>query len=330
MYLCRLKGKFIRMKTLFFKSEKLTGFPATHPETGPVAATVGFFDGVHLGHRFLIGQMKEIAAETGLPSAVVTFPEHPRKVLDTRYCPELLNSFEEKLQHLEDTGIDYCFVTDFTKELSQLSAQAFMQKILAEKLSVRELIAGYDHRFGKDRTAGIEEYTVYGEKAGIRVSQAQSLQVSGNYVSSTRIRNLILSGDMAYASQLLSYRYKMEGIVISGNQLGRKLGFPTANIKTNPDHKILPSIGIYAVWVYVNNAKYKGMLYIGHRPTIENNHELRIEVHLLDFSGNLYNQKLTLEFVDFLHHDEKFDSLEALQKQLAADKKQTAEVLIEN
>ncbi len=292
-----------------------------------VAATVGFFDGVHRGHRFLIEQLQKSGKEKKLPTAVVTFPVHPRKVLDNGFCPELLNSFEEKLSLLESTGADYCFVMNFTRELSQLSAQDFIQQVLFKQLNVQSLLVGYDHRFGKDRKDGIKAYMKYGKQVGMDVIEAASLYVEGQHVSSTRIRKLLSLGDVKTASLLLSYPYKLEGIVVVGNQLGRSIGFPTANIHISNPEKIIPSVGIYAVWVYVSIKKYMGMLYIGSRPTIENINELRIEVNLLDFSDDLYNQTISIELIEFLRKDEKFASLEALKNQLILDKENTQKIL---
>ncbi len=289
----------------------------------PIVATVGFFDGVHQGHRFLIEQLKNAAKKQGLPSAVITFPVHPRKVLDKTFCPELLNSFEEKLIHLANTGIDYCLVLDFSKELSQLSAKEFIQNILHRQLHVNELIVGYDHRFGKDRSEGIKEYTQYGKEINIQVTKAKSLKIGNVFISSTVIRNLLHTGNIKRSSKLLSYNYLLKGTVIAGDHLGRNFGFPTANIHPLTPEKVVPTVGIYVVYVHINNLRFRGMLYIGSRPTIKDTKETRIEVHILDFSGDIYGQTIIVEFISFLRKDKKFNSLEELKTQLEQDQLST-------
>lgn len=292
-----------------------------------VAATVGFFDGVHSGHRFLIEQLKNIAREKGLPSAIVTFPIHPRKVLQSDFQPDLLNDFQEKLFQLSGTGIDYCFVIDFTEELSQLTAKDFIRDILFQKLHVKILLVGYDHKFGKDRLGDVDQYIIYGKECRMEVIKATPLVCSQAYVSSTLIRKLLGEGKIKEANKMLTYSYSLEGIVVDGNKLGRKIGFPTANIELLEKNKLIPPMGVYAVWVYFNHFRYKGMLYIGNRPTIPQQEGLRIEVNLLDFNKNLYGEKLTVELVEFLREDMKFDNLEELVNQLEKDRILTEKIL---
>ena len=234
-----------------------------------LVATIGFFDGVHLGHRFLIDEMKEIAKARNLPSAVITFPEHPRAVLHADYQPKLLNSFEEKLQQLETTGVDYCIVLDFTIELSRLSAKEFITSILAKSLHVKTLLIGYDHRFGHDRTDGFEQYVVYGTECGIEVLKASPYDEGNTAVSSSEIRKLLQAGNVAEAAYLLTYPYQLLGHIVSGYKVGRTLGFPTANIRVDEPFKVIPGIGVYAVWVTFDGKTYMGMLNIGVRPTID-------------------------------------------------------------
>ncbi len=292
-----------------------------------IAATVGFFDGVHRGHRFLISQLKDIALRSGLPSAVVTFPVHPRKILQSDYQPELLNNFEEKLFQLSSTGVDYCFVVDFTKELSELTAEQFIQEKLRKELKIKKLIVGYDHRFGKGRTDDFEDYKVYGKACGMDVFRAKQLKEEYIHISSTTIRKLLKEGKMRGAAEILSYNYTLEGVVIAGNQMGRKMGFPTANLRITEAYKVIPSEGIYATKVYFEDQVYKGMTYIGNRPTLFSEGEKRIEVHLIDFSGNLYNKNLKIEFVDYIRDDMQFDSMESLEKQLHQDKTEIIRIL---
>lgn len=285
-----------------------------------LVATIGFFDGVHLGHRYLIEEMKRVAKQRNLPSAVITFPEHPRTVLHADYQPKLLNSFEEKLEHLAATGIDYCIVLDFTIELSRLTASEFIHSLLADKLHVKTLLIGYDHRFGHDRTDGFEQYVDYGAACGMEVLKASRYTEGEAAVSSSEIRTLILAGQVEKATELLTYPYQMRGSIVSGYKVGRTLGFPTANIQVDEPFKVMPGIGVYAVWVYMEDKRYKGMLYIGNRPTLDNGDNITLEVNILNFSGDIYNNMLTVSFIYYVRGDIRFDTLEELKDQLAEDR----------
>ena len=291
-----------------------------------VMATIGFFDGVHLGHRFLIDEVKAAAAQRGLPSAVITFPTHPRSVLQQAYQPRLLNSFADKLRLLATTGVDYCIVLDFTEALSQLSAEAFL-RILATQWRVKGLVIGYDHRFGHDRRDGFEQYVEYGQRWGIEILKAAAFDAGHTAVSSSEIRRLVQEGKVERAAQLLTYAYHISGRIVSGYKVGRTLGFPTANIQPDDPMQLLPGIGVYAVWVEVAGQRYKGMLYIGSRPTLDNGTQLSIEVHILHFSGDIYNDPIRVFFAHFVRGDEKFDSLEALKAQLMRDREVVDQLL---
>ena len=291
-----------------------------------VMATIGFFDGVHLGHRFLIDEVKAAAAQRGLPSAVITFPTHPRSVLQQAYQPRLLNSFADKLRLLATTGVDYCIVLDFTEALSQLSAEAFL-RILATQWRVKGLMIGYDHRFGHDRRDGFEQYVEYGQRWGIEILKAAAFDAGHTAVSSSEIRRLVQEGKVERAAQLLTYAYHISGRIVSGYKVVRTLGFPTANIQPDDPMQLLPGIGVYAVWVEVAGQRYKGMLYIGSRPTLDNGTQLSIEVHILHFSGDIYNDPIRVSFAHFVRGDEKFDSLEALKAQLMSDREVVDQLL---
>lgn len=292
----------------------------------PIVATVGFFDGVHTGHKYLIEQLKEEAEKKGLPAAVITFPVHPRLVLNTDYRPALLCGFEEKLKHLDAAGIDICIVLDFTKEMSLLSADDFISQILKNKLDVNTLLIGYDHRFGHDRKDGFPEYVAYGRKVGIDVVQAQELS-STNHVSSSRIRRLLGEGDIRKANKLLGYNYTISGKIVEGFKVGRTIGFPTANIQIWEDFKVVPAFGVYAVHVLADNDKYGGMLYIGKRPTLHNGDNISLEVNIFGFDGDLYGKDLTTEFIEFVRPDEKFPNLEILLEHIRQDKENVAEII---
>ncbi len=286
----------------------------------PLVATIGFFDGVHLGHRFLINELREVAREHNLPSAVITFAVHPRVVLHTDYQPKLLNSFDEKVRHLEETGVDYCIVLDFTLELAALSANQFIASLLTGQWQVKTLLIGYDHRFGHDRADGFEQYVVYGAAYGMDVIKASSYTEGQQAVSSSEIRRRLAGGEVENAAHLLTYPYQLKGTIIAGNKIGRTLGYPTANIQVDEPFKIIPGVGIYAVWVEWEDKRYKGMLYIGDRPTIDDKGILALEVHILDFAGDLYNKDITVSFIRYVRGDVKFESLEALSEQLTRDR----------
>jgi len=292
----------------------------------PLVATIGFFDGVHKGHKYLIEQLKQEAASKGLPSAVITFPVHPRKVLNADYQPALLCGFDEKIKRLSETGIDYCVVLDFTQEMSQLSAEDFIKKILKQKLHLDTLLIGYDHRFGHNREDGFEQYVQYGKEAGIEVLQAKELS-SSQHISSSRIRRLLGEGDIKKANELLGYNYTISGKIIEGFKVGRTIGFPTANIKIWEDYKVIPAFGVYAVYVLTVEEKYGGMLYIGKRPTLHNGDDISLEVNIFDFDGDLYGKALTVEFIEFVRPDEKFQSLEILRENIRHDKEKICAIL---
>ena len=296
-----------------------------HPQS-PTVATIGFFDGVHLGHRFLIQQVKVAATQTGWQSSIITFPVHPRQVIQSEFQPQLLSSPEEKIELLASTGVDNCILLPFTRELSQLTAYEFMQ-LLYDKYKVRMLVIGYDHRFGHNRTETFEDYCRYGRELGIHIMQATAYSQEQDKVSSSAIRRALLSGDIRTASKFLGYHYYLEGTVVDGYKVGRKIGFPTANLRVDFPNKLIPSIGVYAVYVYVNGEKHKGMLNIGYRPTINNGTDLSIEVHILDFQGDIYHQKMRIEFIDFLRPEEKFNSVDELVLQMQKDKEDTIRVL---
>lgn len=292
-----------------------------------LVATVGFFDGVHLGHRHLIKQVREEACRQNLPSTVITFPVHPRKVLQKDYQPALLCGFDEKLGQLATTDIDYCVSLPFTQELSQLSAKEFMAKVLKEKLRVDTLLVGYDHRFGRNREDDFSDYIRYGNELGINVIQATELQFDSQDVSSSKIRRLLKEGAVAEANSLLTYNYTLSGKVVEGYQVGRTIGFPTANMRAWERYKVVPELGVYAVLVHVREEIHEGMLYIGTRPTLHSDNEISVEVNIFDFNADLYNQSLTVEFIDFIRPDKKFASLDDLVVQIHQDKASVKERL---
>ena len=280
------------------------------------ALTIGFFDGVHQGHRYLLQQLEELAAANGLSAAALTFDRHPRTVVQPNFVPSLLTTQEEKLDLLSKAFSGKIIVLPFTQELSEMTAKEFMQNILREKLNAELLLMGYNHRFGHGG-GNPEDYVTWGHETGIKVCLAKAL--AGEKVSSSRIRNLISLGDIKKANNLLGYPYFLIGEVTEGKQIGRQIGFPTANL-TLPEQKLMPACGVYAVWVTMpDHSKRGGMLCIGHRPTVEQNGEISVEVHIFDFNGNLYGTSISIDFIEKLRDERHFDSLEELQKQLMLD-----------
>lgn len=292
-----------------------------------LVATMGFFDGVHLGHRHLINQVVGEAKRLGQESAVITFPVHPRKVLDKTYKPPLLCGFDEKLEQLATTDIDYCIVLDFTLDISQMCAKEFIHKILKEKLGVKTFFVGYDHRFGKNREEGFDDYVLYGNDVGIDVYEGSVYHFGKQTVSSSQIRYLLAHGDISLSNTFLSYNYTITGKIVEGYKVGRRIGFPTANIKLWERYKVIPTDGVYAVRVHIEKEVLDGMLYIGNRPTLHDNSHTSVEVNIFDFDEDLYNKTLTVEFVSFVRPDIKFNGIEPLIAQITKDKATVKEKL---
>lgn len=284
-------------------------------------ATVGFFDGVHAGHRFLLNELNHIAHENHLNSLVVTFEKHPRKVLHTDFQPRLLTTLDEKTEQLCTTKVDLCFILNFNKELSQLSAYEFIKTVLVEKLKVRILLVGHDHRFGHNREQGFDDYVEIGRELGVKVIKAGQYQQDKNpHVSSSEIRHALETGNIEKANEILTYPYFLSGKVMEGNQIGRKIGFPTANVQPEEKDKIVPDLGVYAVRIFYGGKVFKGMMNIGYRPTVENTNEVKLEVNILDFDENIYNKRIKIEFVKHIRNEIKFKNLEELKHQLQKDR----------
>ncbi len=287
----------------------------------PCVATVGFFDGVHAGHRFLIEELKGIAKLQNLKSMVVTFAVHPRKVLNTDFQPELLTTLPEKLRQLESTGIDGCIVLNFTIDMAKLSAYDFLKTVLKEQFNVHTLLVGHDHRFGHNREEGYPDYKKYCEELGMDVFKATEFKTDEDKnISSSEIRAALKKGDVELANRLLTYPFSIQGSVVEGFKNGRGIGFPTANIDIQDPDKLIPAIGVYAVRVEWNNLQLKGMMNIGNRPTLENGQNISLEVHILDFDEDIYHQFLKIEFIHKIREEQKFNGIEELKNQLQKDK----------
>ena len=286
-------------------------------------ATIGFFDGVHIGHCHLINMLKKVARERGVEACVITFDRHPRQVVQPEWCPEMLTTLEEKTQLLEATGIDRCEVLHFDREMANQSAHDFMLHTLKEKLGVSILVTGYDNRFGHNRSEGFEDYVRYGKEIGIEVIKGEELTDGSNNVSSSSIRRMLKEGRIEDATRCLGREYQLTGTVVGGEHIGRTIGFPTANIRPDDSSKLIPANGVYAVDVWSQAGdinRERAMLNIGTRPTF-NGTATTIEVHIPHFAGNLYGKTLTIAFIKRTRDERKFDSPEALVEQLNKDLK---------
>ena len=291
-------------------------------------ATIGFFDGVHRGHKFLIKSVIDRAAEYGLQSAVITFDRHPRLVLHKEFQPRLLTTNDEKLRLLAATGVNRCEMLRFDEQTASLSAYDFMKTVLRGRLNVRRLITGYDNRFGHNRAEGFDDYVRYGQELGIEVERAEAFVLNGVNVSSSVVRSFLSAGETDMASMCLGYHYKIVGTVVSGYHEGRKLGFPTANIDVEDKLKLVPEAGVYAVRVRIGDEPelLDGMMNIGTRPTFDGT-ETTLEVNIFGFGGDIYGRKITVEFHRRLREERKFGSVYKLMDQLKADREEACRVL---
>lgn len=308
--------------------------PAQFPFLGNAVVTSGTFDGVHVGHQRILARLREVAQASGAPTVVITYWPHPRLVLGPPPShPELLelqliNTLDERIERLAALGVDYLLIVPFTKEFAQWTSEEYIQNLLLKTVGAKQLVIGYDHRFGKNREGGFDYLSQHADRYGLTVEEIPREDVDAVGVSSTRIRQALRQGDVATANRYLGYLYPLTGRVEHGQKLGRTIGYPTANLRVEEPLKLVPARGIYAVWcTTAAGTRHPGMLSIGVRPTIGNDLAQTIEVNLLDFSGDLYEQLLTLEFVAWLRAEEKYDGLEALTTQLALDAQNTRAVL---
>ena len=297
----------------------------------PCVATVGFFDGVHRGHLFLIDKMKDTARQMDMASMVVTFAVHPRQVLRSDWHPQLLSTLDEKIALLEQTGVDRLVVLPFDAMMAALSARDFMGDVLLRQLGVRVLVTGYDNRFGHrtaDSEEGFDDYVRYGRELGVSILPCNPFNADEVRVSSSQIRRFLQDGEVGLAAHCLGRFYELTGEVVRGEHIGTELGFPTANLQPSCTDKLIPAPGVYAVKVRVGDSQEKlhGMMNIGRRPTFDGGH-LTLEIHIFHFNADLYGQHLSVSFVHRLRSEMKFDSREALAVQLAADARQSEKIL---
>lgn len=285
-------------------------------------ATIGFFDGVHRGHRYLIEQVKDVARMMGLKSMVITFDRHPRQVLYSDYMPQMLSTLDEKTAMVQAVGVDRCVVLPFDEDTASLSAYDFMKTVLKERLNVACLVIGYDNRFGHNRSKGFDDYVDYGKELGIEVKRAKAFVLNGVNVSSSVVRSFLSEGEVDMAAMCLGYHYSISGKVVGGVQEGRRMGFPTANISMDGMQKLVPAHGVYAVWATLDNGEqFPAMMNIGNRPTFQGD-KTTLEVNLFDYSGNLYDRVLTVTFVRRLREERRFESEKALMRQLESDREE--------
>lgn len=296
------------------------------PPMEPCVATIGFFDGVHRGHRHLIRQVTGEARKTGMQASVITFDRHPRQTVDTGYMPKLLSTTDDKLRLLSETDIDNAIVLPFDKEMASMTALDFMRDVLKRRLNVSKLIIGYDNRFGCNRADGFEQYVDYGRMLDMEVIHANELTIDGHSVSSSAIRRLLEAGDVETAALYLGYPYAIRGVVVDGKQNGRSLGFPTANINPDSVGHMIPACGVYSATVCIDNdtTLHAAMVNIGSRPTFEGE-GVTIETHIFDFNEDIYGQHISVAFTHRLRDERKFDSPQQLAEQLAKDKQQALE-----
>ena len=281
--------------------------------------TVGTFDGVHLGHQKIITHLVKKAKQKNCGTLLLTFDPHPRKVVQPSNAPMLLQTIEERSEILSKLGLEIIFVQPFTKAFSKLNAEEYVKDILVNQLNVEHLLVGYNHRFGKNRTANIFDLKKLGKKYKFSVGEIQAHIVNKITVSSTKIRHAINNGNIKYANSLLGHTYKLKGIVMKGRQNGKKIGFPTANVKINEREKILPKNGVYAVKVNYNEMTNLAMMNIGTNPTFSGNY-ISNEVHLINWDGNLYKKEIEIFFIERIRDEKKFNSIQDLSIQLHNDK----------
>jgi riboflavin kinase / FMN adenylyltransferase len=282
--------------------------------------TVGSFDGLHLGHIKILNKVNELAKSSNCSSAVVTFDPHPRYVLSQNYEMKILTSLDEKKEIFEKLGIDNLMVINFTKDFSQLTSDEFIKKFILQKIGASHMVIGHDHKFGKDRLGDEQKLREVGKQYNFDVTAVAPENLNDEIISSTKVRRALVEGDVEKAEHLLGRKYSITGAIVLGAQRGRVLGFPTANTKLFEDEKAVPANGVYVVDCFLDYRKYFGIMNIGYRPTFENKHELVLETHILNFSGDIYGKTLKIEFLKRLRDEKKFESRDALIHQIEYDK----------
>ena len=287
---------------------------------------MGTFDGVHIGHKKILERVSQNTEDGNYESLVLTFFPHPRIVLHGQSEVKLLNTISEKIDLLENIGIQNLVIHPFDETFSKLTAEEFVKTVLVNQFHIKKIIIGYDHRFGRNRTANIDDLIRFGKEYDFEVEQISVQEVNDVSISSTKIRSALMEGKMVLANEYLGYDYFLTGIVSRGKQLGRTLGFPTANLQIKENYKLIPRNGVYVVKSTINQKTVFGMMNIGFNPTVEGEN-LSIEIHYFDFDSAIYNQKITVSILEHLRSEQKFDSIDLLKEQLEKDKKTALEYL---
>ena len=288
--------------------------------------TIGTFDGVHKGHKEIVGRLNSTAKKEGLESVLLTFYPHPRHVLfpDDQKL-KLINTIEEKTEALRKTGLQHFIIQEFDVDFSRIKSVNFIRDFLVNKLNMKRMVVGYDHHFGKNREGTFENLLSLSELYDFKLDKIAPQNIGDITISSTKIRNAIIDGDIEKANSYLSCNFSLSGVVEKGNGIGSSINFPTANIKVENKWKILPKDGVYAVKIFVENQQYFGMLNIGNRPTIADDKHV-VEVHIFDFNSTIYNLDIQVEFIKRIRSEKKFNSLEELQSQLEIDESKSKAV----
>ena len=294
----------------------IENFPASE---GSIV-TIGTFDGVHLGHQQILKQLIDTSQQSKLKSVLLTFFPHPRMVLQPDISMHLIQTIEEREKALRKTGLDYLVIHPFSEKFSRLSADDYVKQVLVDKLNVRKVVVGYDHRFGRNRTASLEDMYNYADIYDFEVIEIDAKKIKSTAVSSTKIRKAIDQGDIALANSYLGDPFKLEGGVVHGDKRGRELPYPTANIELQNKHKIIPKQGVYLIQSDIDNQVVYGMMNIGTKPTFDTTNP-SIEVHFFDWNGDLYDQTLQVKLLKWIREEQKFDSVEELQAQIHADER---------
>lgn len=282
--------------------------------------TIGTFDGVHIGHKAILRRLVETAKKEDLDSVVLTFFPHPRMVLQQDMDLKLLNTIEERTQLLQETGLDHLVIHPFTHAFSRLTALEYVRDILVNSLNAKKIIIGYDHRFGRNRTANIENLKEFGITYGFEVVEISAKEIDDVAISSTKVRKALVAGDIETANSYLGYNFMVTGKVVRGKAIGRTINYPTANLKLKEAYKLVPKNGVYIVQSILNNKIIFGITSIGTNPTV-GGIEKTIETHFLDFDKDLYGKEITIEFLKFIREEETFDSIETLRQEIAKDEK---------
>jgi riboflavin kinase/FMN adenylyltransferase len=290
--------------------------------TKPSVITIGTFDGVHIGHKKIINQITSISSKYNLISILLSFFPHPKMVLQNDNELKLINTIQEKEGLLNSLNLDYLIIKEFTKEFSRLSALEFVRDILVNKLNAKHIIIGYDHHFGRNRTANIEQLKEFGELYDFKVTEILAQDIDDIAISSTKIRKALINGEITLANKFLGYNFFFSGNVVHGNNIGKTISFPTANIKIDAPYKLVPKNGVYIVKTTIDNQITYGMMNIGYNPTF-NGKQKSIEIHFINFNKNIYDKTLTIEMILRIRNEIKFNTVDDLKKQLEQDKLST-------